>query len=197
MTTRALLLVVAFLGPIEGIDRAVQGAVQSIRSPALDPSMRFATSAGKPATVFGLLLGIAVLGGPSGVETARLALLAAAPTNLAVEGLKRLTNRPRPDGEHKRSNASFPSSHAANAFALAAVFALRRRSVQPWVWLIAAVIAFSRVYLDRHYLSDVVVGALIGIASAWAVARFIARRSRAARIPSTEPDDGGETSRSA
>jgi membrane-associated phospholipid phosphatase len=181
--TRALILVLALLGPVEGLDWGVQRAVQNLRSPALEPAMRFASSAGKPATVFGLLLGIAVLGGSSGVETARLALLAAAPTNLVVEGLKRLTDRTRPDGEHRPSNSSFPSSHAANAFALAAVFAFRRPRVQPWVWLIAAVIAFSRVYLNRHFMSDVVVGAAIGIASAWAVGRLVGRKSGTAPTP--------------
>jgi undecaprenyl-diphosphatase len=176
---RTMFLAIALLGPIESLDGTVQRAVQQMRSPMLEPTMRFASSAGKPATVFGLLLGIAVLGGPAGVETARLALLAAAPTNLVVEVVKRLTDRTRPDGDHKPSNASFPSSHAANAFALAAVFALRRPSVQPWVWILAAVIAFSRIYLNRHFLSDVVVGAAIGIAAAWAVGRLTGSKSGA------------------
>jgi undecaprenyl-diphosphatase len=134
--------------------------------------MRALTDIGKPPVVMGALLVIAAFGGPAGPPTVRYALATLAGTNLCVEGLKRLVNRPRPDGEHKRSNASFPSSHAANAFALA--WALRQRwpRLTPLFLAFAAAVAFSRVYLDRHYVSDVVVGALIGVLWAWGLARF-------------------------
>lgn len=167
------LLVLAFLGPIGSLDLAVQRAVQSMRSPALEKPMRFVTNVGKPQNCLGLLLGIAVFGGPAGVVTARQVLAAAVPTNLAVELTKRGFNRQRPDGEQKRSNASFPSSHAANAFAFAAVFAWRWRRAAWLYWSIAALIAFSRMYLNRHFLSDVVVGAAIGVVFAWAAVRLM------------------------
>ena len=167
-----LLSLLAFLGFVGPVDYAVRDAVQGIRGPALEPVMKFLTSSGKPATVTGLLLAIAVLGGPSGVETARLALLTAVPVNLTVEGLKRATYRVRPDGEHKRSNASFPSSHAANAFALAAVFAARRKRLAILFYLLASLVGFSRIYLDRHFLSDVLVGAIIGLAWTAIVTRW-------------------------
>ena len=109
--------------------------------------------------------------------------------NLAVEGLKRLTYRARPDGEHKRSNAAFPSSHAANAFALAAVLARRWRRAAPALWLLAALIAFSRIYLNRHFTSDAVVGSVIGLVGAWAVhAEWERRRLRAQERASLPPD---------
>lgn len=175
--TKPLLLVLAFLGFVGPVDFAVRNAVQDMRGPALEPVMKFCSSSGKPATVMGLLLGIAVLGGPSGVLTARLALLTAVPVNLTVEGLKRATYRARPDGEHKRSNASFPSSHAANAFALAAVFASRRPRWALVFYLLAAAVGFSRIYLDRHFLSDVLVGAIIGLLGAALVTRWMAARA--------------------
>ena len=109
------------------------------------------------------------------------ALLALAPTNLVVETLKRTVNRTRPDGEHKRSNASFPSSHSANAFALAWVLARRWKRLAPLFWISASTVAISRLYLNRHYLSDVVVGALIGILSAWLVMRWMKGRRRRPR----------------
>ena len=177
---KLLLLWIAFLGPLQGVDDAVRQAVQGVRTPAVDPVMHFATDVGKPVTVMALLLGLAVLGGPNGVETARLALLTAAPTNLVVEVVKRASNRARPDGERKRSNASFPSSHAANAFALAAVFARRRRRWAPLFWGLAALVAFSRVWLDRHFLTDVLAAALIGILCEWGVARLTGK-ARAGR----------------
>jgi undecaprenyl-diphosphatase len=139
--------------------------------------MRGASDVGRPALLFGGLLAIAVFD-VAGPGTARLALAALLPTNLVVEGMKRAVNRTRPDGERKRSNASFPSSHAANAFALAWVFARRWRRPSAAFWLAAGVVAFSRLYLNRHYLSDVVVGAAVGIACAILAARVLAALAR-------------------
>ena len=56
---------------------------------------------------------------------------------------------------------SFPSGHAANNFALATVLALFFRR---WGWLyfvVAALVAYSRIYVGSHYPSDVVVGAVL------------------------------------
>lgn len=67
----------------------------------------------------------------------------------------------RPSIQPVRGKA-FPSSHAANNFALAVVIALFFR---PWGWLYflpATLIALSRVYTGSHYPSDVLVGALTG-----------------------------------
>ena len=173
---RILLLVVALLGPLEQLDLAAQRAVQDARRPELQKPARFLSDIGKSRVVGGLLLAICLIEGAPGVAVARLTLVTLIPVNLAVEGLKRLTYRARPDGEHKRSNASFPSSHAANAFAIAAVLARHWRRAAPALWALAALIAASRVYLNRHFTSDVLVGAAIGILCAWAVYREWERR---------------------
>ena len=175
---RALLLAIALLSPIEQLDLAVQGAVQGSRAPWLEPVMRGAASAGRPANVLAVLLAIALFDAAAGAPTVRLTLLALAPANLAVEGLKRAVNRARPDGEHKRSNASFPSSHAANAAAIAWVFSRRWRRLAPAFWAAALLVAGSRVYLNRHYLSDVLVGFAIGMACAWLAPRLARRLTR-------------------
>ena len=77
----------------------------------------------------------------------------------------------------------FLSSHAANAFALAVFVALvlpRRFRVAKWLlfaW--ALVVCYSRMYLAAHYPTDILAGALLGSATAWACA--VAYRHLAAR----------------
>jgi len=59
-------------------------------------------------------------------------------------------------------DASFPSGHAANAFAGASVLARRLRAQRVLWWSLALLIAYSRVYLGVHYPLDVIGGALPG-----------------------------------
>jgi len=62
---------------------------------------------------------------------------------------------------------SFPSSHAAYAFALATFFWLIQRRGAYVYFPVAALVAYSRVYLAKHYPSDVAVGVLLGVATAY------------------------------
>lgn len=170
-------LVLSLLDPFVALDWRVQNAVQSARPHLpLEHLMQGATDAGRHDYVFGLLLCIAVFTGAPGPATARECILALIPATLTVEGVKRLVNRTRPDGVAKRSNASFPSSHAAGAFALAAVLNRRWSRLWPAWFLAAALVAFSRLYLNRHFLSDVVVGAMIGLGWALALSRWVFAR---------------------
>ena len=64
---------------------------------------------------------------------------------------------------HKNKYHSFPSGHTAGAFAFFGTLAWARRR---WAWLFlvpAGVIGCSRLYLNAHHLSDVVVAALLGL----------------------------------
>jgi len=70
---------------------------------------------------------------------------------------------------------SFPSGHSMTAFAVAAtIAALVPRARLPLLG-VAAVIAFSRVYLGVHFWLDVLVGAALGAAIGLAVARAAGR----------------------
>lgn len=85
--------------------------------------------------------------------------------------LKHLIERPRPYVDFpavqlladKASSSSFPSGHTASAFAAAYVLSRYLKKWAPLFWLIAIVIAFSRLYLFMHYPSDVVAGIVIGL----------------------------------
>lgn len=67
---------------------------------------------------------------------------------------------------------SFPSNHAMNMFLSATLLALFYRRKFWLFYSIAALIAYSRVYLGVHYLSDILVGAVLGTLIALILSRF-------------------------
>ena len=76
---------------------------------------------------------------------------------------------------------SFPSGHTAASFASATVLWLRRSAFFRPALVLAALIAFSRLYLFVHFPTDVMAGILLGLCCAWCAARgleFIADRRR-------------------
>ncbi len=81
---------------------------------------------------------------------------------------------------------SFPSGHAANSFAIAATLSHELRREAPWVafvaYPVATAIAVSRVQDRRHWVTDVVAGAAVGVLSARFVARFNGGPSDAAAV---------------
>ncbi|MDY5224171.1 MAG: phosphatase PAP2 family protein [Sutterella wadsworthensis] len=62
---------------------------------------------------------------------------------------------------------SFPSGHTAASFASAAVLWLRRSAFFRPALVLAALIAFSRLYLFVHFPTDVMAGILLGLCCAW------------------------------
>lgn len=61
------------------------------------------------------------------------------------------------------SGFSFPSGHATYSFAAASVLGKKRRGLKVFFYLLAALIAFSRIYIGVHYPLDVLVGAVLGV----------------------------------
>jgi undecaprenyl-diphosphatase len=79
----------------------------------------------------------------------------------------------------------FASSHAANTFATATFFTLLFRARHRWIyWLYlwAAGMTYTRIYLGAHYPGDILVGGIIGAASGFAgfsVYRWIRKKREA------------------
>jgi undecaprenyl-diphosphatase len=67
---------------------------------------------------------------------------------------------------------SFPSSHAVNIFAAAFFLAQMFRRLAPLIFVIAAVVGYSRIYIGIHYPLDVIGGAAIGLLIAWPMRRL-------------------------
>ena len=104
--------------------------------------------------------------------------LESALTNGAVKSLFRrvrpeheIAEGPLPYGMRRPITSSFPSGHATAAFTAASILARTGRGDTVW-YLLAGVVAGSRVYVKMHHASDVVVGAAIGLAFGAAMKRF-------------------------
>ena len=177
---RATILSLALAAwPGQPVDHAVRAWVQAHRTPALESPMRFASDRSRVILLSGGAC--ALFAGSAGRAFVLESVVALLPLNLVVEGLKWGVDRTRPDGDTNRRNSSFPSSHAANAFAVAMVITRRWRRAAIPAWLAALAVAASRVYLDRHWASDVAAALLLGVGGAWLAAWILARR----RKPST------------
>ena len=89
--------------------------------------------------------------------------------------IKNIVCRPRPFQELSRdiqllipppSGWSFPSGHSCASFAAATAIFLRDKRWGTGALLLAALIAFSRVFLFVHYPTDVLAGSALGVACA-------------------------------
>jgi undecaprenyl-diphosphatase len=92
---------------------------------------------------------------------------------------KELVARPRPYEAianvhflYTQLDFSFPSGHAAGAFALATVLGARVKKLLLPLAALASAVAFGRVYIGVHYPLDVLAGAVLGITIGYFVSRL-------------------------
>jgi undecaprenyl-diphosphatase len=145
------------------------------RHPILDRLMRLLTHAGDWQSWTALLLTGIVAGNPY-----RAVALKVTPKILLTFGIcyviKKVSRRPRPTAAmvdflsllKNPDPYSFPSSHAACAWAACASMGL----VLGWGWPVwisyASLISYSRIHVGAHYPLDVLIGVCIGLSVALA-----------------------------
>ena len=147
------------------VDRTLvaQARAATLASPALDRFMQLGTELGARDPILIALFLPAAFGPQVARVTAGLTFVSVSANQAATAVLKYASNRARPDGDTNRANSAFPSAHASAAAGLAWIVAARHRKLALWIWLYAFWVSSSRVFLERHYVSDVLAGALLGI----------------------------------
>jgi membrane-associated phospholipid phosphatase len=170
------------LRELGAVDRAVYQAVADTPTPELDaPVRRLSNAANYSRLWLGVAAVIAVLGGRRGRRAALEGVLAIGVTSAAVNlGIKPLAHRRRPDRTSPTmfaarhvpmpESTSFPSGHAASAFAFAYAVGRHLPGLAVPIRLLASGVAYSRVHTGVHYPGDVVIGSVLGAGTAAMVA---------------------------
>jgi undecaprenyl-diphosphatase len=118
--------------------------------------------------------------------TVWLTVLAIALADWSATALKALFDRDRPPVDYAEPktlvpvphDASFPSGHAATSFAAATMLSFAFPRLAPALFILAAAVAFSRVYVGVHYPLDIIGGALLGVLVAIALRGAVRARAR-------------------
>lgn len=177
----------AWLGEAERVDLAVYAAVAATPTPTLDVAMRRVSSAADRSLGWIAVAGVlSVAKGSTGRRAAAIALASVGATSAVVNGLvKPVARRRRPDRDvhavplirHVRMPAShsFPSGHAASAFAFASAVGRVLPAEGIPVHALATAVAYSRVHTGVHFPGDVVLGAVIGTVVSQATTRALTR----------------------
>jgi len=155
---------------MQGLDRKLLVTMRTRgHSPALERIARALGRTGNNGAVW-FALGLALALVDSANREAWLICAALGPVAIGLNyAVKLVVRRPRPALEGlpplggAPSSLSFPSAHATSSFAVATAMA-RVEPLGALAFVLAIALALGRPYLGMHYPSDVLAGALLGIA---------------------------------
>lgn len=191
-TLAAILFCIALVAIFWGfyqLDIPLTRYARSVRVPWLEAAGDIGNRLGSGAALVGvsgvfILLGVILKQAPlrtTGVES----LIAHAIAGLTAQALKHLIGRPRPRLTHGETIFlagpsfdpgldSFPSGHAAASFAVATVLARRFPATSWLLYVMAVVVAVSRIVRGSHFPTDVLAGISLGILVGFVVAHPMA-----------------------
>lgn len=159
-------------------------ALQTIHTPVLDQFFKTVTRLGDGGLFF-IILGIALCFFRK-TRTCGICMLSGMAMGALITnaGLKPLVARMRPCWMNDTvqlliaspTDYSFPSGHSQVAFVSAAAIYQNHKKWGIAAYILAALIAFSRLYLYVHFPTDVLAGALIGILSGTAMSKLVKSR---------------------
>ena len=169
-----LALVVVLATPFEAnaenfllrSDREIFDAIYDappLRQP-LGTAMEMVTELGDPKTMMGLSILLMAYGDDDPRETGRLLSSTFIGGGLVVIGMKQIVRRKRPL-EDELGDPCFPSGHTSIAFSMATVLGYQYPKWRIPLYIGAGLVGLSRIYLGRHYASDVLMGAAVGTIS--------------------------------
>lgn len=156
---------------------------ENLRNDILDNFFCFITRLGDKG-VFWIILGIILLAFSKTRKMGVCILLALAFSAILGEGiLKPLFARKRPFVTYpgidliisKPSGFSLPSGHTMSSFSAASVIFLNNKRYGIFAYILATLIAFSRLYLFVHYPSDVILGIILGCLVGYLVKKAVSK----------------------
>jgi membrane-associated phospholipid phosphatase len=182
---------------INRLDVAVYAAIAATPTPAMDVALRGLSRAANHSRLWlGCSAMLAACGGNRGRRAAENGLASIALTSAVVNlVLKPLGNRRRPERQiydvpvarqvTMPRSTSWPSGHAASAFAFASGVSAAWPQAGIPVGFVASLVAYSRVHTGVHYPSDTIAGTVCGVALAPVAAAAVERRRAQQRRQST------------
>jgi undecaprenyl-diphosphatase len=162
------------LSELGAVDRAVYETIARTPTPSLDGPLRQLSNAADDSRLWLTIAALlAVFGGKRGRRAALEGVVALGVTSASINVVaKSIAARPRPVRTDNATSAardiampassSFPSGHAASAFAFAYAVGRHVPALAIPVRLLAGCVAYARVHLGVHYPVDVAVGAVAG-----------------------------------
>ena len=162
------------LAEANALDSAIYDAVARTPTPLLDVAVtRLANLSNYSRISISIAGALAAMDGRRGRRAAARGLTAVAASSLTADLLaKHLFPRSRPErspantGRMARmpTSSSFPSGHTASAFAFASSVAPDYPVLSLPLYALAGMVGYSRMHTGVHYLSDVLGGAVLGLA---------------------------------